>query len=235
MLPDGPDVEETICGHGGLLKACSEGHLIIDMSSIGPATSRFVAKRLKSAGGRYIDAPVSGGQPAAEAGTLSVMCGGDAQDIDEARPLLLAMASHVVRVGDVGDGQTMKLVNQVLVALHLQAMAEALNLAGACGLDAERVFNAVGNGLAGSNVLKAKTPLVAADRYEPGFRIRLHRKDLNNALGLAKNLGIDLPATRSVARQFAQMDADGYGDKDHSVIVKVHRAHPTENNRRAGE
>jgi 2-hydroxy-3-oxopropionate reductase len=221
MLPDGPDVHRVVLGDDGILTGARRGSLLVDLSSISPDVAKEVADHLAEAGVEYVDAPVSGGETGAVARTLSIMCGGSESAVQRARPLLHAMGKTVVRVGDVGAGQATKLVNQVLVALHMQAMAEAFTLAERLGLDPQRAYDAIRDGLAGSNVLEAKVPKMLAGDFKPGFKVALHLKDLRNALSAAQQRNLRLPCTEFTAHQFTALVDAGDGGADHSALVKT--------------
>jgi len=196
MLPDSPEVEAVMRGEEGVLAGARPGALIIDMSSISPLVDIALEKKAREQNLRMIDAPVSGGEPGAIAGTLAIMVGGDEAAFAEAQEILHVMGKSVVRVGAIGAGQFTKLANQILVGVHLQAMSEALVFAQKAGLDVQKVYEAVRGGLAGSHVLDAKTPLVLKRNFAPGFRIRLHIKDLKNALIAGRELGIPFACHR---------------------------------------
>ena len=221
MLPNGPEVEEVVLGPNGLLETVQAGTIVIDMSSIAPPVTLRLGAELDRKGAVFIDAPVSGGEPGAIAGQLAIMVGGPESAVEQVRPILEVMGASVVRVGALGAGQTTKLVNQILVALHIQAMGEAFVLAQKANVDPEAVFNAIKAGLAGSNVLNAKVPLVLDGNFKPGFRIRLHQKDLDNALATAKGLGLSLPATGLVAQIVNGLVGQGKGEDDHGGIVQA--------------
>jgi 2-hydroxy-3-oxopropionate reductase len=221
MLPNGPEVEQVVLGPSGLIETIQKDSIVIDMSSIAPPVTLKVGAELKKKGVIFIDAPVSGGEPAAIAGKLAIMVGGTEAAIEKVRPVLEAMGSSVVRVGDLGAGQTTKLVNQILVALHILAMGEAFVLAVKAGVDPEKVFHAIKGGLAGSNVLNAKIPLVLDRNFKPGFRIRLHQKDLNNALSTAQSLGLNLPVTALAGQLINSLVGQGKGENDHSGLVQA--------------
>ncbi len=221
MLPDSPEVEAVMLGEEGVLEGARPGSIIIDMSSISPLVDIALEKKAREKSLKMMDAPVSGGEPGAVAGTLAIMVGGDASTFDEIKGILNVMGKSVVRVGEIGAGQFTKLANQILVAVHLQAMSEALVFAKKAGLDVQKVYDAVKGGLAGSNVLNAKVPLVLKRNYKPGFRIKLHIKDLKNALIVGRELGIPLPATALAQTFFEACDAAGRGNLDHGALITV--------------
>jgi 2-hydroxy-3-oxopropionate reductase len=221
MLPDSPEVEAVMLGEEGVLEGARPGSIIIDMSSISPLVDIALEKKAREKSLKMMDAPVSGGEPGAVAGTLAIMVGGDASTFDEIKGILNVMGKSVVRVGEIGAGQFTKLANQILVAVHLQAMSEALVFAKKAGLDVQKVYDAVKGGLAGSNVLDAKVPLVLKRNYKPGFRIKLHIKDLKNALIVGRELGIPLPATALAQTFFEACDAAGRGNLDHGALITV--------------
>jgi 2-hydroxy-3-oxopropionate reductase len=219
MVPDGPEVEAAVLGAGGALEGAKPGSILVDMSSISPLVAQRVGAACEAKGVEFLDAPVSGGEPKAIDGTLAIMVGGKQEVFDKALPLFQAMGSSATLTGPIGAGNVTKLANQMMVAVNIAAMGEALVLATKSGLDPEVVFNAVKGGLAGSAVLNAKAPMVIARNFKPGFRIRLHQKDLRNALAAAESLKVSLPFT-SLAQQvlMALMNA-GRGDLDHSAIA----------------
>ena len=219
MLPDGPEVEQAVLGPGGVLEGAQSGITVVDMSSISPLVSQKVGAACSAKGIDFLDAPVSGGEPKAIDGTLAIMCGGDRAVFDRAAPVLQLMGSSVTLTGAVGAGNVTKLANQIMVACNIAAMGEALTLATRCGLDPEVVFNAVKGGLAGSTVLNAKAPMVIARNFKPGFRIRLHQKDLRNALLAAESAKVALPLTSLVQQMLIALMNSGSGDLDHSAIV----------------
>ena len=220
MVPDSPQVREVVLGEGGVIHGAKPGLYVVDMSSIAPLASREIGAALAAVGVRFLDAPVSGGEPKAVDGTLSVMAGGDAADFEAVKPVLAAMAASVVRVGEVGAGNVAKLANQVIVALNIAAMSEALVLATKAGVEPEMVYQAIRGGLAGSTVLDAKAPLVMDRKFDPGFRIKLHVKDLANVLRTANELHAPLPLTASVMEVMQAMLADGCGEDDHASIIR---------------
>jgi 2-hydroxy-3-oxopropionate reductase len=219
MLPDGPEVEQAVLGPGGVLEGAHKGLILVDMSSISPLVSQKLAAACAAKGVAFLDAPVSGGEPKAIDGTLAIMAGGDQATFDKVLPLLRLMGSSVVLTGGVGAGNVTKLANQIIVAGNIAAMSEALVLADRCGVDSEVVFNAIKGGLAGSTVLNAKAPMVIARNFKPGFRIRLHQKDLRNALLTAESKKVALPLTSLVQQMLIALMNRGSGDLDHSAIV----------------
>ncbi len=219
MLPDGPDVEAAVLGPDGVLEGARAGTVLIDMSSVSPLVSQKVGAACAAKGIEFLDAPVSGGEPKAVDGTLAIMVGGKPEAFERMAPVLQAMGSSVTLTGPVGAGNVTKLANQIMVACNIAAMGEALTLATRAGLDPEVVFNAVKGGLAGSTVLNAKAPMVIARNFKPGFRIRLHQKDLRNALLAAESMKVSLPFTSLVQQMLMALMNDGKGDLDHSAIV----------------
>ena len=222
MLPNSPQVKQVVLGEQGVIEGARSGAVVIDMSSIAPLVSREVAGKLAANGVEMLDAPVSGGQPKAIEGTLSVMVGGSQEVFDRCYPIMKAMAGSVVRTGSIGAGNITKLANQVIVALNIAAMAEALVLATKAGVEPELVFQAIRGGLAGSTVLEAKAPLVLDRKFNPGFRINLHIKDLANALDTSHELGVPLPLTASVMEMLQALKVDGQGDADHCSLVRYY-------------
>ena len=198
MLPDGPEVEAAVLGPGGILEGAAKGSTVVDMSSISPVVAQKVGAACAAKGVEFLDAPVSGGEPKAIEGTLAIMVGGDAKTFEKIEPILKNMGASVTLTGPVGAGNVTKLANQIMVACNIAAMGEALTLATKAGLDPEVVFNAVKGGLAGSNVLNAKAPMVISRNFQPGFRIALHQKDLRNALLAAESMKVSLPLTGAV-------------------------------------
>ena len=219
MLPDGPEVEAAVLGPGGALEGAKAGSVIVDMSSISPMVSQKVAAACQAKGVEFIDAPVSGGEPKAIDGTLAIMAGGKQDVFDRVKPILEKMGASVTLTGAVGAGNVTKLANQIMVACNIAAMGEALTLATRAGLDPEVVFNAVKGGLAGSTVLNAKAPMVISRNFKPGFRIKLHEKDLRNALLAAESLKVSLPFTSLAQQILIALMNGGKGDLDHSAIV----------------
>jgi len=219
MLPDSPDSEAVILGDDGVLSGARAGATIIDMSSIAPATSQRIAAACEAKGVDALDAPVSGGEPGAIAGQLAIMVGGKREAFDHCEPIFQAVGKSYVLCGGYGAGNTTKLANQIIVAANIEAVGEALVLVRKAGLDPNDVFAAIRGGLAGSNVLNAKAPMMIAGNFDPGFRIRLHQKDLNNALLTGKELGVPLPVTALVQQMIGALVVGGKGDRDHSAIA----------------
>ena len=219
MLPDSPEVEAVVLGPGGVSEGIREGSLFIDMSSIAPATSRRVAAVLAERGVDALDAPVSGGEPAAQAGNLSIMVGGSEAGVARARPVFDVLGKSTTHIGDAGAGQVAKAANQVVVGLTIQAVAEALVLARKAGVDPARVRAALLGGFAQSRILEFHGQRMLDGAYDPGFKLRLHRKDLANALQLAREEQVPLFATAQVATVMDALLALGAGDRDHSAIA----------------
>jgi 2-hydroxy-3-oxopropionate reductase len=219
MLPDGPQVEEVVLGDGGILEGCKPGSLIVDMSSINPLVSQKIAAACAAKSVDFLDAPVSGGEPKAIEGMLAIMVGGSEDAFNKAEPFLKCMGSSVTLTGAVGAGNVTKLANQIMVACNIAAMGEALALSTRCGLDPDIVLNAVKGGLAGSAVLNAKGPMLIARNFKPGFKIRLHQKDLRNALQTAEANQMFLPLTALVQQMLLSLMGDGKGELDHSAIA----------------
>jgi len=222
MLPNSPEVKEAALGPNGVLDGAKPGTILIDMSSIAPLASQEVSARAKEKGVVMLDAPVSGGEPKAVEGTLAIMVGGPEDAFEEVKDILGVMGASVTRVGEIGSGNTTKLANQIIVALNIAAMSEAMVLATKAGVDAENVFKAIRGGLAGSAVLDAKMPLVLKGNFKPGFRIELHIKDLANALDTAHGIGVPVPLS-SVAMEIMQaLKVDGKGSDDHGGIIQFY-------------
>ncbi len=222
MLPNSPEVKTVILGLEGVIEGAAPGTVVLDMSSISPIVSREVGEALAKKKVKFLDAPVSGGEPGAINATLSIMVGGDPAVYEECKPLLAAMGKSIVRVGNVGSGNVAKLANQIIVALNIAAMSEALVLGTKAGVDPELIYNAVRGGLAGSNVLEAKAMRVMEGNFDPGFKIDLHVKDLNNALDAARDAGVPLFLTSQVMEILKCLQLDGKGQKDHSAILNFY-------------
>ena len=219
MLPDSADSERAILGPDGVLEGAEPGSAIIDMSSIAPSMSQKIGAACAAKGVDFLDAPVSGGEPGAIAGTLAVMVGGDQGVFDACKPMLDVMGGNVVLTGDVGAGNITKLANQIIVAANIEALSEALTLSQKAGVDPERVFNAIRGGLAGSAVMEAKAPMMLDRNFRAGFRIRLHQKDLRNVLQTATELNVPLPVTALVQQMLGSLVNDGEQESDHSAIL----------------
>ncbi|WP_069999399.1 2-hydroxy-3-oxopropionate reductase [Cellulosilyticum sp. I15G10I2] len=222
MLPNSPHVKTVIMGEEGVLEGAKEGTIIIDMSSIAPLASQELYKACTEKGVKMIDAPVSGGEPKAIDGTLSIMVGGDKEVFDEVYDILMVMGASAVYCGESGAGNTTKLANQVIVALNIAAVSEAFMLSTKAGVDPIKVFDAIKGGLAGSTVMNAKVPMITEGNFKPGFKIDLHIKDLNNALETGHEVGAHLPLTASVMEMLQVLHADGYGQNDHSGIAQYY-------------
>lgn len=222
MLPNSPQVREVCLGENGIIEKAAGGTTVIDMSSIDPVESKSIGAELNKKDVELMDAPVSGGEPKAINGTISVMVGGRKESFDKYYELLTAMAGSVVYVGSLGSGNVAKLTNQVIVAVNIAAVSEALTLAVKNGADPELVYQAIRGGLAGSAVLDAKAPMMMAHDFKPGFRIELHIKDLNNALNTAHVTSTSLPLTSQVMEIMQSLKNDGCEKDDHSAIVKYY-------------
>lgn len=222
MVPNSPHVKAVVMGENGILDGAKEGTIVVDMSSIAPAASQEVAKACAKKGVKMLDAPVSGGEPKAIDGTLAVMVGGDKAVFDEVYDTLKLMGASVVYCGDNGAGNTVKLANQVIVALNIAAVSEAFTLSTKAGVDPIKVFDAIKGGLAGSTVMNAKIPMITEGNFNPGFKIDLHIKDLNNALETGHEFGSPLPMTAQVMEMLQTLHADGFGQDDHSAIAKYY-------------
>lgn len=222
MLPNTPQVKEVVLGENGVIDGIKEGATVIDMSSIAPKASQDIAAQLAKKGVNFLDAPVSGGEPKAIEGTISVMVGGDKEIFDKYYDVMMAMAGSVVYTGKVGAGNTTKLANQVIVALNIAAMSEALVLATKAGVEPELVYQAIRGGLAGSTVLDAKAPLAMDRKFDPGFRINLHIKDLQNALDTAHEIGAPVQLTAGVMEIMQAMKAEGEDHLDHGGLIRYY-------------
>ncbi|MBP1696700.1 MAG: garR, partial [Deltaproteobacteria bacterium] len=198
MLPDSPDVKEVILGKDGVLEGIKPGSIVIDMSSINPLVSQEIEKELRKKGVQMLDAPVSGGETGAIQGTLAIMVGGEEKIFKESMEIFKAIGKNIVHVGGIGAGGFVKLVNQIIVAVNIAAVGEAFTLGTKAGLDPQVIHQAIRGGLAGSSVLETKAPMMFARNFKPGFKIRLHHKDLQNALSTAKDLGVPLPLSSFV-------------------------------------
>ncbi len=219
MVPDSADSEAAILGPEGALEGARPGSVIIDMSSIAPLVSQRIAGECADKGVEMLDAPVSGGEPGAINATLAIMVGGKQEVFDQHFDLLKTMGSNVVLTGDIGAGGITKLANQIIVAANIEALSEALVLAQRAGVDPEKVWNAIRGGLAGSAVMEAKGPMMLDRNFRPGFRIRLHQKDLRNVLQTAQELNVPLPATALMQQILGALVNGGEADADHAAIL----------------
>jgi 2-hydroxy-3-oxopropionate reductase len=224
MLPNSPEVKECVLGKNGVLEGAKAGLILVDMSSIAPLVSKQLAAEVQKKGVEMLDAPVSGGEPKAKDGTLSIMVGGKKEIFEQVEPILKCMGASAVLVGDIGSGNITKLANQIIVALNIAAMSEAMVLATKAGVDPEKVFQAIKGGLAGSTVLNAKVPLALDGNFKPGFRIALHIKDLSNALDTAHELGVPIPLTSGVLEIMQALKVDGKAGDDHGGIIQFYEA-----------
>jgi 2-hydroxy-3-oxopropionate reductase len=224
MLPNSPQVRDVALSPDGIVDGARPDLIYVDMSSIAPATAQEVAEALSEHGVKMLDAPVSGGEPKAVDGTLSIMVGGDREVFDQVRDVLGAMGSSVVHVGGIGAGNTTKLANQVVVALNIAAVSEALVLAQKAGVAPDAVVEAIRGGLAGGAVLEAKAPMMLAHEFKPGFRIKLHIKDLANAIDASQEVEAPLPLTKTVLDMLNTLDAAGHGGDDHSGLVQYYES-----------
>lgn len=222
MVPNSPHVRAACLGEGGIAETAKEGTVVIDMSSIDPVESKSIGAELVKKGIELMDAPVSGGEPKAIDGSLSVMVGGKKETFDKYYDLMMAMAGSVVYVGDLGSGNVAKLANQIVVALNIAAVSEAFTLAKKAGTDPELVYQAIRGGLAGSTVMDAKAPMMLEHNFKPGFRIELHIKDLTNALNASHSVNASLPLTAHIMEIMQALKVDGCEKEDHSAIVKYY-------------
>lgn len=224
MLPNSPQVREVVLGENGVLEGVRSGSILIDMSSIAPLAAQEVSEALKQKGVTMLDAPVSGGEPKAVDGTLAIMVGGPQEIFDKVEEVLLVMGASAVRCGDIGAGNVTKLANQIIVALNIAAVSEAMVLATKADVDPENVFNAIKGGLAGSTVLNAKMPLILERNFKPGFRIELHIKDLQNALDTAHEIGVPVPLTGQVMEIMQALKVAGKQKDDHGGLVQFYES-----------
>ncbi len=222
MLPNSPHVKTVILEKDGVLEGMKPGTIVVDMSSIDPNVSIELEKAVAAAGGRMIDAPVSGGEPKAIDATLSFMCGGEQEVFDQVKPILEKMGASVVLVGPVGSGNMTKLANQIIVAVNIAALSEALVLAAKSGVNPENVYKAIRGGLAGSTVMDAKAPMMLDRNFNPGFRIELHIKDLTNAMNASRAVDMELPMTEKVLEMMKILAEEGMGKCDHSAVLRYY-------------
>jgi 2-hydroxy-3-oxopropionate reductase len=220
MLPNSPEVEEVISGKNGVLDGAKPGSTIVDMSSIDPMVAIRVSEKASARGVEMLDAPVSGGEPKAIDATLSIMVGGKEEVFDRVKPVLMSMGTSAILIGEIGSGNICKLANQIMVALHLASMSEAMVFAEKAGVDAEKVFQAIRGGLAGSTVLDAKMPLILERNFKPGGPIRMHTKDLLNVRDTALEIDAPIPLTTQVLEYMKALKADGKKEDDHGGIIQ---------------
>lgn len=221
MVPDTPDVEDVLFGKQGVAAGLSAGKLVVDMSSISPTATKKFAQKIQALGCEYLDAPVSGGEVGAKNATLSIMVGGSEASFERAKPLFELMGKNITHVGGNGDGQTAKVANQIIVALNIEAVAEALVFAARAGADPAKVRAALVGGFASSKILELHGDRMVKRTFDPGFRISLHQKDLNLALSTARELGVSLPNTATAQELFNACAAHGGSGWDHSAMVRA--------------
>jgi 2-hydroxy-3-oxopropionate reductase len=221
MLPDSPQVREVVAGENGVLEGISEGALLIDMSTISPVVTEELAEAVKEKGASMLDAPVSGGDVGAIEATLSIMVGAEERDFKRAKPLFEAMGKTITHVGPVGAGQVTKAANQVVVALTIEAVSEALVLGSAGGVSPQKILEVLSGGLAGNKVMEVKREKFLSHNFEPGFRSELHHKDLGIALAAGREYGVVLPVTAIVDQMLLSMRRKGWGGEDHSALLRI--------------
>lgn len=223
MLPNSPHVSQVVLGERGIIETAKAGTVVIDMSSIDPVESKRIGAVLEKKGIDMLDAPVSGGEPKAIDGTLSVMVGGKKDIFDRYKDMLMDMAGSVTYVGDLGAGNIAKLANQIIVACNIAAVAEALTFAKKCGADPDLVYKAIRGGLAGSTVMDAKAPMMIEGNFKPGFRIELHIKDLTNALNAAHAVSAPVPLTGQLMEMMSSLKSQGFEKEDHSALARYYQ------------
>jgi 2-hydroxy-3-oxopropionate reductase len=221
MLPDSPDVRNVVTGEDGVLQGIKEGSLLVDMSTISPVVTEELAEKVKARGASMLDAPVSGGDVGAIEGTLSIMVGGSEEEFERARPLFDVMGKTVNHVGPPGAGQVTKAANQVVVALTIEAVSEALVLGSKGGVAPEKILDVLSGGLAGNKVMEVKREKFLSHEFDPGFRSELHHKDLGIALAAGREYGVVLPVTAIVDQMLLAMKKKGWGGEDHSALLRV--------------
>jgi 2-hydroxy-3-oxopropionate reductase len=221
MLPGPPEVEELVAGEGGLLEGARDGSLLVDMSTSSPVLARELARRAGERGIGMLDAPVSGGDVGAIEGTLSIMVGGSEDDFERARPIFETLGKTVARVGGAGAGQVAKAANQIVVALTIEAVSEALVLGSKAGVDPAKIVEALSGGLAANKVMEIKGAKLLSHEFEPGGKIEFQRKDLRIALAAAREYGVPLPITAMVEAMFGALEARGRGEWDHSALLTL--------------
>ncbi len=223
MVPNSPEVREALFGENGAAETLRPGSIVLDCSSINPVASREISAELLKKGVEMMDAPVSGGEPKAIDGTLAFMVGGKPEVFEKVKPLLEKMGASVVLCGAIGAGNVTKLCNQIVVAVNIAAVSEAMTLGQQCGVEPEKIFQAIKGGLAGSTVMNAKTPMMMDQNFKPGFRINLHIKDLNNVVDAAAKYDSPIPLTQSVLEMMKILRRDNDGGLDHSALVKYYQ------------
>jgi 2-hydroxy-3-oxopropionate reductase len=221
MVPDTPHVEQVLFGENGIAEGITGGKTVVDMSSISPLATKDFARRINELGCDYVDAPVSGGEVGAKAASLTIMCGGSEEAFDRVKPLLELMGKNITLVGGNGDGQTCKVANQIVVALNIEAVGEALLFASKAGADPAKVREALMGGFASSKILEIHGERMVKRAFQPGFRIELHQKDLNLALSNARQMGVSLPNTATAQQLFNACVAHGGSGWDHSALVRA--------------
>ncbi len=221
MLPDSPQVEEVLVGEDGVLQGVKDGALIVDMSTISPVVTEELAARAEEKGASMLDAPVSGGDVGAIEGTLSIMVGGSEEDYERALPLFEVMGGTVTHVGPSGAGQVVKAANQIVVALTIEAVSEALVLGSKGGVAPEKILDVLGGGLAGNKVMEVKREKLLSHSFDPGFKVELHHKDLGIALAAGREYGVTLPVTAVVDQMLQDLITNGRGDRDHSALLTL--------------
>ncbi|MFH5183896.1 2-hydroxy-3-oxopropionate reductase [Paenibacillus sp. TAB 01] len=220
MLPDSPQVEEVILGKDGVLEGISEGKIVVDMSSINPMSARRIAEKLAAAGVHMLDAPVSGGEVGAMEGKLAIMVGGPETVFEQVKPVLGVMGTTITRVGEIGAGNTVKLINQMIVAINIAGVSEAIEFGIRAGIDPKTAYAAIRGGLASSRVLDNKIDNIASRLFQPGFKMQLHEKDLNNAIAMGNGIGANLKLTNQINGMLQELISDGRGSEDHSALFR---------------
>jgi 2-hydroxy-3-oxopropionate reductase len=221
MLPDSPDVRNVVVGEDGVLEGIKEGALLVDMSTISPVVTEELAAAVKEKSASMLDAPVSGGDVGAIEGTLSIMVGGSEEDFEQAKPLFEVMGETVTHVGPSGSGQVVKACNQIVVALIIEAVSEALVLGSKGGVSPEKILDVLSGGLAGNKVMEVKREKFLSHEFDPGFRSELHHKDLGIALAAGREYGVVLPVTAIVDQMLLAMKKKGWGGEDHSALLRI--------------
>ncbi len=221
MLPDSPQVDEVLAGEDGVFEGVEEGNLIVDMSTISPVVTEELSEQARERGASMLDAPVSGGDVGAIDGTLSIMVGGSEEDFGRALPLFEVMGDTVIHVGPVGTGQVVKAANQIVVALTIEAVSEALVLGSRGGVAPEKILDVLAGGLAGNKVMEVKREKLLDHSFDPGFKVELHHKDLGIALAAGREYGVTLPVTAVVDQMLQDLITNGRGDRDHSALLTL--------------